>query len=574
MIDNTEYTTVAIYEEKQPLTGKSIILLIFAFAAIYSPLQLGDWELRWREDRHATIAYEIDLARPYTIAHGEQIPMAAPIFPWLTSLLHRTGLSFAFCMRLISIASLAGLIILAWVAGKRAKDLQTAVVAAAMLCSSIVIMEKATDGYPNLTGLLFLFSAWLSWFTFGVARGKWNSAWIISFFFCGMTFYTISWFGIILFIVPLIFMRRPMTIWPKLAKPGFFIGLLLLILLISIWVIPRLILAEQIPFKKIDLSIDTPMEYLSHLIKFPFAICSRYFPWIFLAWPAFCVAYFPLDKNPIFSRFLRTIVISIFFLLWLSPSTDTRNYIYIAPPLAILCGMNYWLLVRRHGYALHLIFRYFLYSIMLLATGIILFYVLPEAFLLQIPYLEKHEITFRAGNTLLGILQATLALLITLVIARVPAKKISVYTHLLLICITGSICFWAVHIPYRKQLTPKTDLGIELKNALKTDLKLSKDQELPADLTVFEGPDITGLDASYIYMEAKVKKLHKLSNLPENISTIYIITAQFPAFAKRKWNYVIPKENPLMYKQKVLYLLKGVKIKERDKNGTPVNSIK
>ena len=565
---------MAIYEEKKPLIGRSIILLIFAFLVIYSPFQLGEWELRWDEDQYAAIASEMNLTHPYTIAHGEQVPMVAPLFPWLTALLHRTGLSFEYCMRLIAIASLAGLIILTWEAGKRAKDLQTAVVAAAMLCSSIIIIEKATDGYPNLTGLLFLFSAWLAWFTFGVSKGRWNSAWIISFLLCAMAFYTINWFAIVLFIVPLIFMRRPMTIWSKLAKPGFAIGVLLLLFFISIWIIPRLLLADKIPFKDLDLSIDTPTEYLMHLIKFPFAICSRYFPWIFLAWPAFCVAYFPLDKNPIFTRFLRTIVISLFFLLWLSPSIDAIDFIYIAPPLSILCGMHYWLLVRRHGHALHLLFRYCLYAVMLVSAGIILFYILPDSILEQLPYITQKQIDSRAGNTFIGLLQAALALLVTLTIVRIPTTKIPVYAHVLLICVAGALCLWATNIHLRKQSKPKTTLGHELKELLQAELKIPEDQELPKDLTVFQGPDIKGFYAPCIYMGARVKKIHKLSDLPEEVETVYMITTTFPAFAKREWDYLTPTEQPITYKKETLYILRGVKINDKDKNEGPDNSIK
>ena len=556
---------MAIYEEKQPLTGKSILLLIFAFAAIYFPLQLGDWELRWKEDRFATIASEMDLMHPYTIAHGEQVPLVTPIFPWLTAALHQTGLSFEFCLRLISVASLAALIILTWEAGKRANDLQTAVVSAAMMCSSIVIIEKATDGYPNLTGLLFLFSAWLAWFTFGVARGRWNIAWIISFFFCSMAFLTIGCIGIILFIVPLIFMRRPMTVWPKMTKPGFFLGVMLLLFVILIWVVPRIMLADHIPFRDIDLSIDSPAKYTKHLLTFPLAIISRYFPWSFIAWPAFCVAYFPLDKNPIFSRFLRTIVISIFFLLWLSPTTDARDFIYIAPPLAILCGINYWLLVRRHGYFLHTLFRYFLYLTIAIATVIIIFYFLPDSILLQMPYIKEKNIAFRTGNTIAGILQAAIALIITLIVLRFKKGTVPIYANILFICLGGALCFWAVHIPYRKQHTEKKDLGTAFRNILKEDLHIAKSGQLPKDLTVFKGPGIKGFYAPCIYMGTRVKKVHKLTELPDNLDTIYMITRKFPVSAKRKWVYVTPKEKPHIYKDDKFYILKGIKIREKEK---------
>ena len=155
-----------VFEEKLPVRWKSILFFIFAFTAIYFPYQLGSWELRWEEDKFAAIANEISIFNPNTIAHGEQVPFTFPVFPLLTSFLHKTGISFAFSMRLISVFSLALLLVLVWEAARRAKDTQTAVVAVAVMFSSIIVIEKAMDGFPHFTALLFIFSGWLSWFTF------------------------------------------------------------------------------------------------------------------------------------------------------------------------------------------------------------------------------------------------------------------------------------------------------------------------------------------------------------------------------------------------------------------------
>ena len=552
------------YEEKLPTKWKSLLLLLFTFATIYFPLQLGDWELRWREDRYAAMAAEMNLSHPNTIAHGEQIPFSSPVFPWLTAVMHRTtDLSLEFCMRLLSVASVAILAILAWEAGRRANDLQTAIVAAAMVLSSAIVMEKATDGYPHFTGLMFLFAAWLTWFTFGVARGQWNRAWIFSFFLASMAFYTVGWVAILVFIFPLIFMRRPMTVWPKLTKPGFFAGLAMLIFFILIWVLPRWMAEGQTPFRDFSISIDRPEKYIKHLIFFPFAIASRYLPWTFIAWPAFCVAYFPLDKNPIFSRFLRTIVISLFFLLWISPATDARDFIYIGPPLAVLCGINYWLLVRRHGHQLGTLFRFFLYLCAALSAGIIIFYLLPTSVLVRIPYL-KGNIAFHDINRQRGVIQSALALLVALLAIRSHEKR-PLYSHIIMISVSVGLCIWAVHIPYRQLHSEKRRLGTAFANAIKEDMHLSPSENLPDSLTVFKGPGIIGFYAPCIYMNTKVKKVHKISEIPEDLDPVYMIVIKYPKSTERKWDYIPDGKKPFVYGDENFYIIKGTKIKKESK---------
>ena len=555
---------MSIYEEKTPVTWKSAILLIFAFFSIYFPLQGGSWELRWKEDKYAAMALEMNIEHPNTVAHGEQVPFSYPMFPWLAALLHRTGFSIELTLRLISVASVAALMILVWVAGRRANDLQTAVVAAAMMCSTVVVVEKCLDGYPDATGLLFLLSAWLAWFTFGVARGRWNSAWIISFFFCGLTFYTIGWYGVLLFIVPLIFMRRPMTVWPKLAKPGFFIGVFLLLLLALIWIFPRWWAAGHLPFRELDFDIAKPKVYLKHLLTFPFDIILRFLPWSLLAWPAFCVAYYPLDKNPIFSRFLRTIVISIFFLLWFSPFTDARDFIYIVPPLSLLCGINYWLLVRRYGHELHFLLKFLMYAGMLFAVGIILFYLLPDSIMLKFPYADR--IQYRESNQNMGLVLAAAALLTSLISIRFSEKSLPVYAHTLLVSVVFALGFWAVHVPYRAQRVEKKTIGAAFSKAIRDDLQLDPSEKLPSDFVVYKGPGIVGFYAPCIYMGIPVRKVHKLSELPDDKKTVYMISTKFPASAKREWSSVPPKASPHLYRHDKFYIFKGTLIK-KDKNG-------
>jgi len=556
------------------LTGKTIVFLALAFLAIYSPFQLGMWELRWQEGRHAAIALEIDQSHPNTIAHGEQIPYAHPVFPLLASFLHRAGLPIESALRLVSVLSVALLTVLAWEAGKRAKDIQTAAVAAAMAFSSLVVVEKAMDGYPDFTSTLFIVSAWLSWFTFGMARGQWNRAWIISFTFCAMAFHVGGWRSVALFLCPLFFMRRPLTVWQKLRKPGFAIGVMLLAASMLFWALPRWMAENETPFRASDMFASDASGYFKHLLTFPFEVLLRFLPWSILAWPAFCVAYFPLDKNPIFSRFLRTIVISIFFLLWLTPFFDPpRSVAVLAFPLAVLCGMNYWLLIRRHGRWLHGVLRHISYGCAALAAGGVVFYLLPVEWLEKIPYLEG-RVGFHDHNFVAGVVQALAALLLALTAAHLSKNNRSrIFEHVLCVSVALALCFWSLHAPYRAMKCEKKRLGYAIATTLKKDLGISQDAPLPDDLRLYKGPGIVGLYAPCVYTGAQVKKIHSLDALPVDKEVVYMLALEFPVSGNRSWEYLSPKNpprdenDPLSYKYKNkrvhFHLLRGRLIGKR-----------
>ena len=133
-----------------------------------------------------------------------------------------------------------------------------------------------------------------------------------------------------------------------------------------------------VPFAENNWNIPEWSDYLEHLVLFPLDAIWRFLPWTFLAWTPFCVAFQELDPTPIFSRFLRTLFIALFALLWLSPFTDPRDFLYLAPSLAILSGHNYYLLMCRYGGPLQKLLRP-VPELIILAGGIILFfYLIPQ----------------------------------------------------------------------------------------------------------------------------------------------------------------------------------------------------
>jgi len=554
------------YEEIIPAKKITAGFLLLAFILIYSPFQLDNWQLRRRESRYAAIAYEMNLTQPNTIIHGEQVPFHYPLYPWLAAILHHMGLSLELALRILSVLSLAMISILVWEAGRRSVDLQTGVVSAAMMFSSIIIIEKTLDGYPHLTALLFISTAWFSWFTLGVVKSKWNTAWIVSFLFCGLGFYTLGWTAVIYFLFPLIFMRRPMTVWPKLKKTGFWFGLLILLTFVLAWGIPRWYTGYDLPFQSVQLFPKSIKEYFLHILFFPVDVIFRFLPWSILAWPVFCVAFMPLDKNPIFSRFLRTIVISLFFLLCFSPFTDARDEIFLAPALSVLCGINYWLLIRRHGHQVHRYLRLLAYASGIAAIGITFFYLTDFPWKLDLSFIPT-DLHFRSENRVLGLIQAFLALACAGFAIIASKKGLHVFSHAIFISVSASLIFWSVIIPYRSMHKKDKIMGNAFAASIKKDLHIPKENALPKNLVVYKGPGILGLVAPCLYMNARVRKIHKIENIPDIQNTVYMIGTDFPVSGNRTWTNISPlkkndsknKNNPFVYKNTRFYIFKGIK---------------
>ncbi|MDD3119091.1 MAG: glycosyltransferase family 39 protein, partial [Victivallales bacterium] len=215
-----------IYEENTPHRTVTVLFLVLTILLFYPLWQLGDRELYWSESSYAAMAMETDYLAPSGQAHGEIIPQAFPLLPMAAAALHnQLKVPMELALRLPSWGALVLLALLVWMSARHAAGATTAAVAVAILISSNIILEKAVDGYPDMVGVLFLFAGWMLWFRIGAVRGNWNLAWLVSLTCCGLAFYTIGWAGVVFFFTPLIFMRRPLTLWRKLQRPGFYIGL-------------------------------------------------------------------------------------------------------------------------------------------------------------------------------------------------------------------------------------------------------------------------------------------------------------------------------------------------------------
>ncbi|OGV42877.1 MAG: hypothetical protein A2X48_10805 [Lentisphaerae bacterium GWF2_49_21] len=531
-----------IYEEKRQGKRKCVLILIAAFFVLYMPFQLGERELRWDEVYYAPMALEMNLLNPNTIAHGEVISSNYPMYPWMVSILYDIGASPEFGLRLVSVLSILAMSVIAWEAGRRAVGIQTAVVSTSLLISSIIMIDKGVDGYPDMLGLLFILSGWIAWFTYGPARGNWNRAWLVSFFFCGLAFYTIGWKGVFIFGLPLIFMRRPMTIWSRLNKPGLFLGVAILVFFILIWGIPRWLAGADIPFRNIPFKPDDFLDYLGHIFFFPFEFFLRSLPLSIFAWPAFCAAYTPLDRNPVFSRFLKTITVSVFFFLWLYPFADPRDYVILVPPLAILAGMNYWLMVRRLGFQTHHLLKILDMAGIACAVLALLFYTVPtklwsailmKSMLSQLVQLDK-LLGFRQENLVIGICFAGISILILAMSIRNSPRKYPAWLHALSLTCAMSLLFWSVIYPYQTYEKRQRQLARQIREAMGEDFRSSmtiyKESNIPlySLCTYLQCARRSSFPPLYNYEKIKIKKIDNVKELQEINGEIYIFSDEYP----------------------------------------------
>ncbi|WP_176011850.1 glycosyltransferase family 39 protein [Victivallis sp. Marseille-Q1083] len=537
---------MARYEEHPVKPTTAVIVLVLSFLFLYCPWLLGSKELYWEEVNYAIQAVENTWFPPLSIEQAVAVANGFPLYPLMARLLYELGIPMELALRLLSIASLGILATMVYLTTVRIGGTMAGATATVTLLASNIVIEKALNGYPNMLMLLLLTAGQLSWFTLGARRGNWSAAWLAGFGFTALAFYVGGFMAIVYFIFPLIFLRRPLSVSTKLNRPGFYLGLVLLALVILFWKLPILLYDGNVQSDPFWLALPTVGQYLYHLCFFPLDVIVRFLPWTLIAWTPFCVAFQPLDPVPIFSRYLRTLFISLFFLLWFSPLTEPRDIILLAPPLGIMTGINYWLLVRRYGGQLHKLLTPFLWLTAAAGIAILGFYLLPPEWWTQFFPLERslefrHSLFAKTNGILLG----TLALFIGIFLWKMY-RHIPIWLTLLLLTMAPVLFYWSITRPYSDQENSKRKFALSLRNALLTDTG----DRLPA---VYIN-DIRGLYGECFYLGGKVYKLSSLRELPQDAPVVYLISPDYPeSRAGRNWKNLLDKT----YQEKRICLWRG-----------------
>lgn len=333
-----------------------VTLLIGAFLLLSVPAMFLP-ELSHEEALHATIAREMLHNNDFVTPHfqGSAI-LVAPMCAWVLSLISMTvGLNEA-TIRLVGILPTVLLALICMFTVRRAVPGGGALATGAAVCSSLAAIYIGGVAENDMLFALFINAAWISFYLLSRERKRWMYAWSTAHLLLVCALLTGGTQALFFFYFPLLLMRRPLKIIRRLWKLEHLFPLAVLVIGMICWLL-------LVPFVKEEVvrvfQEFTPAEhavgYLRRVVEFPLRAVLGFVPWVFLAWPGFCAAFHPLEKNPVLCQYLRTIVYSLFYFFWIFPASDSKVLLPLIGPVAILLGMNYQLLIRRYSRQLRML---------------------------------------------------------------------------------------------------------------------------------------------------------------------------------------------------------------------------
>jgi hypothetical protein len=538
---------VGIYKEKSLPLGISIVLVLLAFFVVFQPWNLEMRELTRLEGLFAAEALELEAGNGGVVsAHGAVIHNSFPLYPFFVRMVYSLGgVSMEMAMRLVSLVMLGMTAVLVYFAAASNRTGRAGIVAAAMYIGTNLVIEKGIDGNPATTTALALLGAHLLLFQFGFRKSNWSLAWILALSVITLGFFTGGFLAVVYFVFPIFFLRRPLSVKSKFAKPGFWLGILFFAGVVARWGAASWDMAHKLPFQMTWWGQEGLWDYFKTILAFPFELPVRLLPWSFIAWLPFCAALQTLDKTPIFSRFLRTLTFSNLALIWLLPRSDFRDIIYIIGPLSILTGISYDIGVRRYGQKVRKWLLLGEWGILVMVTGILLLCFAPERYL-ELFASMKNGIDFSRTVSYLPVACVTIALLMCCyLLLRFGRFTLPVWLMLLTLSCSYGLFFNVVQQPYRAQNRQHSKFGMRIRTAL--------EKEPPAVLYKY---GIVGLYSELYYSGCKVIQLQSLSELPQHGPVVYVLCTEFPQVPTREWSNLLPKETD--GKMPDLMLWKGV----------------
>lgn len=531
-----------------PLIG--LLILVAAFLLIYQPWRLCELEFFRMEGFYAAQTLEMDASMPLATAHGVAIRNAFPLYPLVGSILYSTfGWPLEFTLRFLSIAMVLLCSVLIYVTVRNSRSHVAAQAATAMFIATNLMMEKSPEALPYSMVMLGLLGAHLSFFYFSIRRSNYNLGWLTSLGIMALTFYAGGFITLLYFAFPFLFMRRPLGVWNKFNKVGLLGGVLLVAGMIALWGMPYAVFSNMMPLHSWRFDSGGFLDYIANFVEFPFYVTVRFLPWVLIAWAPFCVNLQMLDETPIFGRYLRTLVIANFFLIWFLPDTESYDLFILAGPLAILTGMHYEAAVRRYSVPMKFFMKMCAVFMVCIGGAIVVFLFTPSS------WLEKFisaslTLDFR-GSIVYTIAALTAAMLISGmgVYTLLKYREQPVWLTLLLTSAAIGIFYWTVQIPYRAQDKSRTAMGMVLNRAL-----VDNGANVNRDLIIYKN-NIQDLYTECLQINASISKIDSLDELPQSSRTVYLLSTGFPEAPDWNWSNLLPPD--LIYMRHRLCLWKG-----------------
>lgn len=475
---------------------------------------------------------------------GQEV-FAFPVMPWLLSLLTRFFPLNEFSVRLLGILPIFLLAALCYLVTKRVYGKNAAPVAAVVSSTVAVLVfrKKGIEGDGYTLYAFLINAAWFAFYYIGRIKRKWLWAWSVSHLILCLAVLTVGFKALFFFYFPLFWIRRPATLRRRMLTWEHGISIFTSLILMTIWLIMNPELGRNLASFLPSLGTTAMHQnYVLRLFTFPIiAICGT-FPWLFLAWPAFCQAYRPLEQDPNFSSYNRTIISSLFVFFWLMPTRGPSELLPLIGPFAILVASNYEVLVRRHGPELLRIVRLLSILTLILSAAWVIggmfqpasrsdFKILPE-------HIQMAAVIMACGSIILASFFLKLK-------PRFPVWMMILVSILML-----KLLWTGTYVPnnfkdvnFRRELVVKLEPSIPEKATLYEVLPNKKDRNFPSE---------------WYYLNRRVLILHQGEKLPQAKEVFVIGGPDEPTVGReREW---VPLTGKVPYRDgQIFRIWKGIR---------------
>lgn len=516
-----------------------VTLLIGAFLLLSVPAMFLP-ELSHEEALHATIAREMLHNNDFVTPHfqGSAI-LTAPMCAWVLGLISMTVGLNEVTIRLVGILPTVLLALICMFTVHRAAPGCGTLATGAAVCTSLAAISIGGVAENDMLFALFINAAWISFYLLSRERKRWMYAWSTSHLLLACALFTGGPLALFYFYFPLLLMRRPLKVIRRFWKLEHLFPLAVLVIGMIGWVLLVPFLKEEIVrvFQEFT-PVEHAVGYLRRVIEFPVRAVIGFLPWAFLAWPGFCAAFHPLEKNPVLCQYLRTIVYSLFYFFWIIPASDSKVLLPLIGPAAILLGMNYELLIRRHKRQLRIL--------PLALSGIAAAGIIATAVTGVLLRLQK--ISWQVPTSMLllsgGCMLAAAGLVTAIWFAR---RKAPVW-----LLVAGSAM--------ALQLTVAGSIQVynHLYNSHSRDFARSFSADLPTGVTVYEiipGHDL--YPSECYYLDRRVVRINDIAGLPIGVQSVYVLGRhRMPISPFYEWHELSDIKE---YKKIKLRLWKGVR---------------
>ncbi len=505
-----------MYKEKSPPT-QSVVILVSIFCLLTLPLA---WlpELGYHEALTAMMTRDLYHGGTFFLPTIMGQPTIHPPLPsWILAVISFFVPTGELTVRLVGILSLAGLAGLAAHMVYPVGKAQAAGVAAASVVSSVIALHMGIMGTGDMLFAALICASWFTFYHLSREHKQWLYAWFCSHLLVCLAMLAGGPKAIFYFYLPLFFMRRPIHVLRRMRQRDHMISLLFLVCALIAWLVMVPNVSQNVVrfFRDFEPQQATA-GYLLRFLRFPFRAILAFMPWPFLAWPAFCLAFRPLEKDATLAQFCRTVVWAVFFCFWLLPDGKISSLLPLIGPLGVLTGLSYHLLARRHGKTLLMLPR-------LLAWATIVGAVLASGY--AAIFMDGVVEGIGVGTAYFTVFLLMTAVGLAIFILRRPRFGPIWLVTLLAIAVLHLVWVSSHNVRQRLYASEHRFAGQGLSQAIPPEIRVYA--LLPGD---DRQPRL------FFYVDRHVVRVQQVEEVPREPEVVYLVTAEVrPISAVREW---------------------------------------